>query len=222
MTNRPTELQRTVAQALLKIGAVGFKPDQPVTFKSGIVSPVYVDNRTFPFHSEEWAKVINGFGEVISKEEISFDVIAGIESAGIPHSAALGFHLKCPSVFVRKAVKDHGTKKRVEGGSVNGKKVLLIEDLVSTGQSSLSGVDAIRTEGGVVEDCLIIVEYGFPEAVRAFKEANVTVRSLTNFPTILEEALTQKIFDEKAYALIQDWFVDPHGWATRHNFTASA
>jgi orotate phosphoribosyltransferase len=210
--------QQRIAQALLKIGAVGFKPKEPITFKSGIVSPVYVDNRKFPFYPEEWAKVIDGFQKLIEQDKIDFDVIAGIETAGIPHSAALGFASKKPSVFVRKQPKDHGMKKRIEGGVVEGMKALLIEDLVTTGGSSLSGVEALRNEGAEVHDCLVIISYGFPESVESFSQAKVKLHALTTFDVILEEALQLGKFTKDEMKLIQDWLKEPHGWAKRHGF----
>src|SRR5689334_20369405 len=118
--------ERQIAKTLLDIKAVGFALEKPITFKSGIISPVYVDNRRFPFFPKQWKEVIKGFAALSEAKKLQFDVIAGIETAGIPHSAALGFFLQKPSVFVRKAAKDHGTKKMIEGGDVKGKKVLLI------------------------------------------------------------------------------------------------
>ena len=212
------DYQKEVARALLKIGAVGFKPKEPVAFKSGIVSPVYVDNRRFPFHPKEWQIVIEGFKNLIERDGIVVDVIAGVEAAGIPHSAALGFLTKIPSLFVRKEAKDHGLKKRVEGGDISGKKVLLIEDLVSTGSSSLSVIEAMRNEGGVVEDLIIIVTYGFKEAAEAFTKSGVKVHALTSFSVILEEALAMEKFTANEKIVIEDWFNDPHGWAARHGF----
>lgn len=210
--------QQQVAQALLQIGAVGFKPRQPLTFKSGIISPVYVDNRRFPFHPEAWQVVIDGFQALIADQQLDFDVIAGIETAGIPHSAALGFAMQRPSVFVRKKVKDHGTKSRVEGGAVAGKKVVLLEDLVTTGGSSLAGVEALRVDGAVVEDCLIIVDYGFKEAQQAFAKAQVALHALTSFPVILAEAAARNLLNAEDKKLVEDWFSDPWGWGKRHGF----
>lgn len=201
---------------LLKIGAVGFLPDNPITFKSGIKSPVYVDNRKLPFYPEEWQKVISGFEALIKEKNLQFDVIAGIESAGIPHSAALGFLMKKPSVFIRKKVKEHGTKKRVEGGNVDGKRALLIEDLVTTGSSSLAGVEALREEGAEVKDCLVIVSYGFPEAEKTFAEADVELHALTSFPIILKEAASSGLIKEKDELLINDFLADPHNWASKY------
>lgn len=210
------DYQKEVAKALLEIGAVGFKPKEPVTFKSGIVSPVYVDNRRFPFHPQEWKIVIEGFKDLIEKDNIFCDVIAGVEAAGIPHSAALGFFTQKPSVFVRKEAKDHGLKKRVEGGDITGKKVLLIEDLVSTGGSSLSVIDAMRAEGGEVNDLMVIVTYGFKESTEAFKRAKIKLHALTSFPLILEQALAMDKFSPDEKIIIEDWFNDPHGWGKRH------
>ncbi len=221
MSVSKTNLETRIAQALIRIGAVGFKPENPITFKSGIISPVYVDNRRFPFYSAEWKLVVEGFRELIIKDEIDFDVLAGIETAGIPHSAALGYAMDKPSVFVRKKVKDHGTKSRIEGGQVKDKKVLLIEDLVTTGGSSLAGVEALRADGAIVNDCLIIVGYGFEEATSAFAAAKVKLHALTNFSIILEEALKQKLFTAEQKLILENWFQDPWGWGKRYGHDVS-
>ena len=183
------DIETQVAKALLKIGAVKFDPKNPITFKSGIKSPVYVDNRKLPFHPAEWKIVLDGFKDVIEKNKINFDIVAGVEAAGIPHSAALGYAMQMPSVFIRKQAKDHGTKKLVEGGEVSGKKVIMLEDLVSTGISSLTAVGALRAEGAIVENCLVIVSYGFEESKKAFADAKVNLLSLTSFPIILKTAV---------------------------------
>lgn len=211
-------MKNKVAQALIKVGAVGFKPENPITFKSGLISPVYIDNRRFPFHPEAWNTIITAFAKIAEKKKIAFDAIAGIESAGIPHSAAFGFHLKKPSVFTRKEVKDHGTKKMVEGGDVTQKKVLLIEDHVTTGFSSLLGVKALRTEKAIVTDCFAITSYDFMQAKQAFKEAKVKLHTLTDFKTVLKHARKLNILDEKQVETISDWFVDPWNWAKKHGF----
>jgi orotate phosphoribosyltransferase len=202
-----------VAEALIEIKGVGFRPSDPITFKSGLKSPVYCDNRTFPFWPEQWAKVIHGFEKLITDDDISFDVIGGIEAAGIPHSAALGFAMAKPSIFIRKEAKEHGTKKRVEGGNISGQRVLLVEDLVTTGGSSLSGIEALRVEGAIVTDCLAIISYGFSDAVEKFAAAGVSLHPLTNFETVLEIAETRSMIDKAGAASVRDWLKDPHGWA---------
>ncbi len=207
---------KKIAQALLDIKAVGFSTSNPIKFKSGILSPVYLDNRVFPANVKQWRIVINGFRKLIEEKKLTFDVIAGIESAGIPHSAALGFHLQKPSMFIRKAVKDHGTKKSIEGGTVKNKKVLLIEDHITTGYSSLRGVTAIKQELGQISDCLAITSYEFKEAEISFKQVNVKLHTLTTFDYILAEALKRKLLTFSQVAIVNDWLADPHAWTKQH------
>lgn len=207
--------QEQVARALLEINAVVFTPTAPITFKSGIQSPVYVDNRRLPFWPDQWRQVIGGFRQQIDTQAIPFDVIAGIEAAGIPHSSALAYSLQKPSVFVRKQAKDHGTRNRIEGGDVTGRRVLLIEDLVTTGGSSLAGVEALREAGAVVEDCLCIISYGFPEARQAFKAAGVRLHPLAPFSTIIAEASKTGRFGPGELNIVEAWFRDPHGWSDK-------
>lgn len=204
--------RNSTASLLLQNNIVGLVQGEPVKFKSGILSPVYTDNRKLPAHPLIWQKIIKEMERVITEKKIRFDMIAGIETAGIPHSAALGFFLKKPSVFVRKEAKGHGLKKRVEGGDVKGKRILLIEDLVSTGGSSLSGVQALRDEGAVVSDCLVIVNYGFPETKPNFKKAKVQLHALATFSEIADEAIAKKLFTKEQGREIRSWLKDPWGW----------
>jgi orotate phosphoribosyltransferase len=213
MTKALDPLQVNVARALLAIGAVGFTPDAPITFKSGILSPVYVDNRKLPFWPDQWRTVIEAFRNRITLDHIATDVIAGIAAAGIPHSAALAYALRQPSVFVRKEAKAHGTRSRIEGGDVTGRHVLLIEDLVTTGGSSLSAVGALRDAGAIVTDCMCITTYGFAEAQQAFDAAGVCLIPLVPFETILDEAHRQGRFGAIELGILQGWLRDPHGWA---------
>lgn len=212
-------LSEEIASALVQIGAVTFKPEAPVRFKSGILSPVYVDNRIIPYHPSVWDKVMTQFTHVARHLCKPFDVVAGIATGGIPHSATLAYNLKIPSVYVRKEEKEYGLKNRVEGGDVRNKHVLLIEDMITTGGSSLSGVSALRDNGAIVDDCIAIVSYNFPEATIAFDEAKVTLHTLTTFSIILNEAKQLGVLNEKMVVLVLDWLSDPHGWAGRHNLS---
>ena len=178
MKSRNDKLAHDVAEVLLGIGAVGFVIDKPITFKSGIISPIYVDNRRLPYYPDSWKVVLQGFRSLLKNKNIEYDVLAGVEAAGIPHSAALGYIVSKPSIFVRKQVKDHGTKKMVEGGEVQDKRVVLIEDLVTTGGSSLRGVGSLREEGAIVKDCMVLVSYGFVEAEESFREQKVSLQQL--------------------------------------------
>ena len=205
-------IQEAVAAALLDSEAVVFAPGEPITFKSGIRAPVYVDNRRLPFWPAQWRTVIDAMQQMIALNEIPFEVIAGIEAAGIPHSAALAYARQAPSVFVRKQAKEHGLRSRVEGGAVEGKRVLLVEDLVTTGGSSLAGVEALREAGATVEHCLCIASYGFGEAQVAFDEANVRLHVLAPFSAIVTEAARRGLFGEAELSVLEDWMRDPRGW----------
>lgn len=212
------DYKKEIAKALLEIGAVGFKPKEPLTFKSGLVSPVYVDNRIFPSHPEKFQLVIEGFENLIKENNIDFEMVAGIAAGGIPYSAVLGYQIQKPSIFVRKEAKGHGKGKRIEGGDVSGKKILLVEDLVSTGSSSISGIQALREEGANVENCIIIVSYEFPESKENFEKVKVELHALTNFPTIFEQAVEMKKITEDEKKIIEDWYSDPWSWAGKYGF----
>ncbi len=205
------DIAKRVARALVEIGAVGFRPKDPITFVSGIISPIYIDNRTLPYHPKEWRVILDGFVET-AKEMGEIDVVAGIESAGIPHSATLGYLLNKPSVFVRKKAKDHGTKKMVEGGNVAGKKVLLVEDLVTLGGSSLKGVDELRNAQAVVENVLVIVSFGLAEKEQSFEKNNVVLHKLTTVPIILDMAVEMGRLSEEDRKVVDEWYKAPWEW----------
>lgn len=210
-------LSQQIASSLMQIGAVKFRPQSPIRFKSGILSPVYVDNRIIPYYPAVWEKVIEQFIQIAQNFCEPFEVVGGVATGGIPHSAVIAYTLKKPSVYIRKEEKEHGLKNRVEGGNVIDKRVLLIEDMITTGGSSLSGVRALRDSGAHVEDCIAIVSYDFPEAKTAFANAQVRLHTLTTFHTILSEAQGSGIVDETTFHLVTDWLLDPYGWAERHH-----
>ncbi len=201
-----------VARALLEAGTVGITPHQPVTFKSGLRSPVYVDNRKLIFRPAAWRTIIHGFVAALPPGE---PVLAGVESAGIPHSSALAFTAGLPSVFVRKQAKGHGLGRRIEGGDVAGRQTILVEDMVTTGGSSLSAIAALREAGAEVSDCLAIITYGFREALEAFRAAGVALTTLTSFDTVVNEAVAAGIIDEPGASIVRSWLADPHAWDER-------
>lgn len=209
---KDANIKRKVAAALLDINAVKFVADAPLTLKSGVRSPLYVDNRVLPFHPEQWNLVLEGWQQLIEEKSLDFDCLAGIETAGIPHSATLGYILQKPSIFVRKKAKDHGTKSQIEGGNVAGKNALLIEDHVTTGGSSLTGVSALRADGAVVENCLSITWYDFPETRQAFEQADVILHTLTSVSDILECAVERNVISAEVVETVGVWLKDPRGW----------
>ena len=204
--------KRSIASALLEIGAVGFSPSAPITFKSGIRSPVYVDNRRLTFHPAAWRVVIDGFAALIQSRSLAYDALAGVALGGVAHCAAIGYELGAPAVFIRKEAKGHGKGKRIEGGDVAGRRILLIEDLVTTGGSSLSGVMALRDAGAKVADVLAIVSYGFAEAEEAFARQGLRLHTLTDFEAILKLAQDTDRLNADEMAALRKWLADPHNW----------
>lgn len=209
-------MKQSIAKALLDISAVGFSPDSPITFKSGIRSPVYVDNRQLIYHPPAWHSVIDGFKSHIELQDLQYDLIAGVADGGVPHSSALAFILHKPSVFIRKEAKEHGKGRQIEGGDVSGKRVLLVEDHVTTGGSSLMAVGALQNAEATVTDVLSIISYGFPEAVSSFKDANLTLHTLTDFDNLLNMALKRGDIRESQLAVIHDWFSNPRSWGREY------
>lgn len=204
----------TVAQALLSINAVKYVGERPIQFKSGILSPVYVDNRTIPYHPSAWKTIIDGFQSAISEQNIPFDIIAGVAVGGVPHSSALAYATGMPSVFVRTEAKQHGTSQLVEGGDVGGKRVLLIEDLITTGGSSLKGVDGLRNAGAHVDHLLAIVSYGFDISKEAFAKHAITPHTLTTFETILTLGVETGYFTSEQADTVRAWIASPYTWGT--------
>lgn len=202
-----------VAGALLDAGCVAVRPESPVTFTSGLRAPVYVDNRRLIFHPGPWRVVIEALvAGVTAASPPPAEVVAGVESAGIPHSSAVAFAAGLPSVFVRKGDREHGMGRRIEGGDVAGRRVVLVEDMISTGGSSLGAVAALRAADADVERCLAIVSYGFTEALEAFAEAGVALGVLTTFEVVLDVAVVSGRVGEAAATAVREWLADPHGW----------
>lgn len=204
--------EAAVAGALLDIGALRHTPDAPLTLRSGIRSPVYVDNRRLIHHPAQWQSVIRGMRALIHEQALRFDVIAGIAVGGVPHSAALAFTLARPMVFVRKEAKGHGLQGRIDGGEVAERQVLLVEDMVTTGGSSLSAVRALRAAGARVRDCLSITSFDLAEAQQAFGEAGVRLWPLASFASLLTGAVTRGLFDAATRAQIEAWQRAPRAW----------
>lgn len=205
-----------VAEALLRIGAVQLRPSQPFTFASGMRSPTYTDNRLLCSAVAERRLVSNLLAESVGRLPGPVDVIAGTATAGIPHAAWCAERLGLPMAYVRGSAKDHGTGRRIEGRVTHGQCVVLVEDLISTGGSALSSVQALREEAGaVVEHCVAICTYSFPSAARAFAEAGVEAHVLCDFATIVRVAVEQGYLSAGQRELALDWSRDPAAWGAR-------
>ena len=204
--------KKAFASKLLKIKAIKLQPANPFTWASGWKSPFYCDNRktlSYPalrnFVKLEICRIIEErFGEV--------DAIAGVATGAIPQGALVADELNLPFVYVRSTPKDHGLENLIEGELRPGMKVVVIEDLISTGGSSLKAVDAIRNNGCEVIGMVASFTYGFPVSVEAFKNAKVTLVTLTNFEAVLEAALRTEYISEKDIPVLDAWRKDPAHW----------
>lgn len=205
-------LEKLFAEKLLRIKAIKLQPANPFTWASGWKSPFYCDNRktlSYPtlrnFVKLEICRIIEErFGEV--------DAIAGVATGAIPQGALVADELNLPFVYVRSTPKDHGLENLIEGELRPGMKVVVIEDLISTGGSSLKAVNAIRNNGCEVIGMVASFTYGFPVSVEAFKNAKVTLVTLTNFEAVLEAALRTEYISEKDIPVLDAWRKDPAHW----------
>jgi len=197
---------------------VKVRPKQPFTFTSGLISPIYIDNRIVMSFPEERKKIVNHFLELIYEKNIKFDVIAGVATAGIHWAAWLAEIFEKPMIYIRGKAKAHGRQNQIEGRLKKGQKVLVIEDHISTGGSSVSAVKALRDEGGIVEDCIAITTYEFENANKLFKEANCALHTLTNFTTIINQAAELGYIDEEEKKMVLEWNKDAPNWAKKYGY----
>lgn len=211
----PNNTAHKIAKALLQIKAIKLNPRDPFTWASGMRSPIYCDNRIALSHPKERKIVKQGLFTISGKLE-PFSMIAGVATAGIPHGAFLANELNAPFCYVRNKPKAHGRKNLIEGALEPGTKVLVVEDLISTGGSALEAVKAIRDYGCEVAGVLAIFTYGFPVAEEAFEKANCPYATLTDYPTVLKEAVKEKYISEKEQAILSDWRNDPKGWYAKN------
>lgn len=201
--------EHEIAKILLKIGAVTIRPIRSFVWSSGIKSPIYCDNRLVLSHPESREQVIEGFLKKIKKEDLKFDVIAGIATAGIPYAAILADRLKKPMIYVRSAPKGHGKGNQIEGKFDKGDNVLVVEDLISTGQSSLGAVQALKKSGAKVSDCLAIFTYGFPFSKNAFQRERCRIHTLTSLESLIEVAVLKGILMSSDRKMILDFAKNP-------------
>lgn len=213
-----TDYGRELARAALDIQAVKFNPAQPFRWASGYHMPIYNDNRMLLGTAAHRKLCAEAFAKIISSRQIPFDVVAGVATAGIPHSTTLADHLQKPLVYIRSASKDHGMKNRIEGPLPTGARVLVIEDVVSTGGSSVEAVQAVRSAGGIVDWCLCIFSYDFEPARKVFSEANCHVEAILTYETLLAEAAGSGYLSPAAVEDLRLWQQDPFGWGAARGF----
>ncbi len=201
-----------IAGILLDIRAVILQPDKPFTWASGIKAPIYCDNRLLISYPEKRRVIVQAFLDIIKQNQIQFDILGGVATGAIPHAAWIAEKLRAPMVYIRSEKKQHGMQNQVEGKLQEEQKVLVIEDLVSTGGSSINAVNAVREAGGIVEHCIAIFTYGFPKAAVRFQEENCSLTTLTDFPTLVKVALQRGYIKAEDEQLLLQFQQDPENW----------
>lgn len=208
MENRAAKL----AKFLLEINAVKLNPDQPFIWTSGIHSPIYCDNRMVLSFPEVRTFVKQALAEMTKTHFPEANLLAGIATAGIAHGALAADALEMPYCYVRPEPKKHGLKNQIEGRMNPGDKVLLIEDLISTGKSSLQAADAVREAGGEVVGLLALFTYGFNEAVEKFSEAGIPFYTISRFNVLCEVAVNEGFLPADKLKPVLDFAANPKEW----------
>jgi orotate phosphoribosyltransferase len=205
---------RDLAGCLLEVGAVKLQPLEPFTWASGLKSPIYCDNRQLLGFPE----VRNQIVEALVSRSAALDptLIAGAATAGVPWAAMVADRLKLPMAYVRPTPKNHGMGRQVEGPLAKGHRVVLIEDLISTGMSSLRCAEALRAEGADVPAVLALFSYGLPQAVAAFAAAHIAIAVLSSFEVLSAEAEAKGILDLVGSDALKGWRADTVAWSRAH------
>ncbi|MFN6380206.1 MAG: orotate phosphoribosyltransferase [Flavobacteriales bacterium] len=201
-----------VADFLLQIAAVKLSPENPFTWASGIKSPIYCDNRktlSYPMIRNEIKKA---FCEIIRESYSDVEVIAGVATGGIAIGALVAEELNLPFIYVRSEAKKHGLGNQVEGVLHANQKVVVIEDLVSTGKSSLTAVDALREAGARIEGMVAIFTYGFEKATTAFNDANCQLVTLSDYDHLIQQAVQSGYVNNDQLATLREWKLNPEAW----------
>lgn len=205
--------EKAIAEKLLQIEAVKLSPDKPYTWASGWKSPVYCDNRkilSFPYIRDY---IKSELCNVIFEDFPDAELIAGVATAGIAWGAMAADQLKLPFVYVRPKPKEHGLGNQVEGHFEKGMRTVVVEDLVSTGKSSLQVIDALKQAGATIDGMVSIFNYGFDVAAEAFNEAGVKLRSLTNYSNMIDLAMEKGNVSAEMESVLLQWQKDPANWS---------
>lgn len=205
--------ERKIAEQLLTIKAVSLNPTQPFTWASGIKSPIYCDNRITMSYPPIRRDIANGLANKIKQNYPDVEVIAGTATAGIPHAAWVAELLDLPMVYIRSKAKDHGKGNQIEGRIQDNQKMVLIEDLISTGGSVLEAAQAASNEGAQVLGVAAIFTYELPIGIKKFKENQIELTTLTNYTTLIETALDKQFITAKERDSLEEWKKDPTQWS---------
>ncbi len=203
---------KKTAELLLSIKAIKLKPKEPFTWASGWFSPIYCDNRVTLSYVPIRNYIRENLVKIIEEKHGKPDVIAGVATGAIAIGVLVAQELGVPFVYVRPEPKKHGRQNQIEGFLDNGQNVVVVEDLISTGKSSLNAVKALRDAGANIKGMVAIFDYGFKHAVKKFKKANVELTTLGDYENLIEQALETNYVSEKEFETLIEWRVDPSEW----------
>jgi orotate phosphoribosyltransferase len=206
------EVAQKVAESLLQIKAIKLQPKKPFVWASGWKSPIYCDNRVTLSHPPIRTYIRQKLSELIQEEFGSVEMISGVATAGIPQGVLVAQDLGLPFTYVRSSSKDHGRENLIEGEVVSGQRVVVVEDLISTGKSSLKAVHALRDAGCNVVGLVSIFTYGFEDAEKNFAEAKCRYISLCDYDTLLEVGAKHNYILTKDIEILKQWRVNPGEW----------
>lgn len=207
-----SDIELKVAEFLLQIKAIKLQPANPFTWASGWKSPIYCDNRITLSHPSVRTFIRQKLAQLIQEEYGSVDVIAGVATAGIPQGVLVAQELGLPFIYVRSKAKEHGTGSLIEGEVVEGQRVVVIEDLISTGKSSLQAVDALRNAGLSVAGLVAIFTYGFQQADDNFAAAKCRYSTLSNYNALIDYAAEHAIIAKSDIEFLNKWRENPTEW----------
>ena len=208
-------LARLVAEKLLAIKAVKLQPNNPFTWASGWKSPIYCDNRKTLSYPEIRTIIKTGLCTTIMQNFGPIDAVAGVATGAIAQGALVADALGVPFVYVRSSPKDHGLENLIEGDLKPGSRVVVVEDLISTGSSSLKAVEALRAQQSEVVGMVAIFTYLFPQAAEAFEKAGVTLHTLSNYEEVLEAAVATNYIEVDDVDILKEWRKAPAEWSPK-------
>lgn len=207
-----SHLPERIAAALLEARAVALRPKEPFTWTSGLKSPIYCDNRITISYPSIRNMIAEGFAQMIRECYPDAEVIAGIATGGIPHAAFVANILNLPMIYIRDKAKGHGKENVIEGSLQEGQKVVLIEDLISTGGSSLKAALAVRQAGAIPQAVIAIFTYQFARAESAFAGENIPLHTLSNYSALIDVAVSKGIIVEQDISALQSWRENPESY----------
>mgnify|MGYP002660419395 FL=1 len=205
-------IAKEVAKSLLDIKAVSLSPQNPYTWASGLRSPIYCDNRVTMSFPAVRKQIAQGLADLIKEKYPDAEVIAGTATAGIPHAAWIADILDLPMVYIRSKAKDHGTGRKIEGKISEGQKMVVVEDLISTGGSVIEASKAAELDGANVLGSVAIFTYELAKGTKNFADAGLAIDTLSNYSTLLEVAHETSYITEAEMDLLKDWSKDPENW----------